>query len=132
MKVRFLREGEGRSVITGAAAMPLAKSITEVDVMQRYLSPDLLRATGIPDFKTWAATFGQVVEDMGLSVAGANGSNFKSRFAKFQNVPELLKMFHTFADVRTAEDLKLPVPTLAPRDGDGLRQPSMLARGAQR
>jgi hypothetical protein len=36
-------------------------------------------------------------------------------------------MFHTFADVKTAGDLKLPVPTLAPRDGDSLRQPNMLA-----
>jgi hypothetical protein len=35
-------------------------------------------------------------------------------------------MFHTFADVKTAEDLKLPVPALAARDGDGLRQPNML------
>jgi hypothetical protein len=29
--------------------------------------------------------------------------------------------------VKTAEDLKLPVPALAARDGDGLRQPNMLA-----
>ncbi|QSZ52756.1 hypothetical protein RI444_18385 [Paenarthrobacter sp. AT5] len=96
-------------------------------VMQRYLRPDLLQAAGIKDFNTWAATFGQVVEEMELSVAGGDRFKLKSRFAKFQNVPELLKMFHTFADVKTAEDLKLPVPKLAARDGDGLRQPNMLA-----
>ncbi|MET3920793.1 helicase-related protein [Arthrobacter sp. UYEF20] len=38
-----------------------------------------------------------------------------------------MEMFHTFADVKTAEDLKLPIPALAARDGDGLRQPNMLA-----
>lgn len=63
---------------------------------------------------------------MELSVAGGDRFKLKSRFAKFQNVPELLKMFHTFADVKTAEDLKLPVPDLAARAGDGLRQPNML------
>ncbi|ACL42491.1 helicase domain protein (plasmid) [Pseudarthrobacter chlorophenolicus A6] len=127
MKTEFLRQREGRRVITGATATPIANSVTEMYVMQRYLRPDLLKATGIQDFNTWAATFGQVVEEMELSVAGGDRFKLKSRFAKFQNVPELLKMFHTFADVKTAEDLKLPVPDLAPRDGDGLRQPNMLA-----
>src|SRR4029453_17119043 len=110
-----------------ATGTPIENSVTEMYVMQRYLRPDLLQAAGIKDFNTWAATFGQVVEEMELSVAGGDRFKLKCRFAKFQNVPELLKMFHTFADVKTAEDLKLPIPTLAPRDGDGLRQPNMLA-----
>lgn len=126
MKTEFLRQREGRRVITGATATPIANSVTEMYVMQRYLRPDLLQAAGIQDFNTWAATFGQVVEEMELSVAGGDRFKLKSRFAKFQNVPELLKMFHTFADVKTAEDLKLPVPVLAARAGDGLRQPNML------
>ncbi|BCW60316.1 hypothetical protein StoSoilB20_36630 [Arthrobacter sp. StoSoilB20] len=94
--------------------------------MQRYLRPDLLQVAGIKDFNTWAATFAQVVEEMELSVAGGDRFKLKSRFAKFQNVPELLKMFNTFADVKTAEDLKPPIPTLAPPDGGGLIQPNML------
>ena len=126
MKTEFLRQREGRRVITGATATPIANSVTEMYVMQRYLRPDLLQAAGIQDFNTWATTFGQVVEEMELSVAGGDRFKLKSRFAKFQNVPELLKMFHTFADVKTAEDLKLPVPALAARDGDGLRQPNMI------
>ncbi|MFF1831123.1 helicase-related protein [Paenarthrobacter sp. NPDC058040] len=126
MKTEFLRHREGRRVITGATATPIANSVTEMYVMQRYLRPDLLQAAGIKDFNTWAATFGQVVEEMELTVAGGDRFKLKSRFAKFQNVPELLKMFHTFADVKTAEDLNLPTPDLAPRDGDGLRQPNMI------
>ena len=43
-----------------------------------------------------------------------------TRFARFQNVPEMLRMWHVFADVKTAEDLRLPVPTLKPHvDHDG-------------
>lgn len=41
--------------------------------MPRYLRPDLLQAAGIKDFNNWAATFGKVVEEMELSVAGGDG-----------------------------------------------------------
>src|ERR1019366_1513249 len=36
-----------------------------------------------------------------------------TRFAKFINLPELLSMFRTFADVQTADMLNLPRPTMA-------------------
>jgi N12 class adenine-specific DNA methylase len=34
-----------------------------------------------------------------------------TRFAKFVNLPELLSMFRSFADVQTADMLHLPRPT---------------------
>ena len=45
-----------------------------------------------------------------------------TRFARFQNVPEMLRLWHVFADVKTAEDLQLPAPELAERP-DGQRAP---------
>ena len=124
MKVQWLRETHGERVITGATATPIANSVTELHVMQRYLRPDLLEEAGVLDFDSWAATFGSVTREMEMGVTG--NFKMKDRFAKFQNVPELLKMFHTFADVKTAEDLKLPVPDLAVRE-DGQRLPRLLA-----
>lgn len=124
-KVEYLRHEHGDRVITGATATPIANSVTEMYVMQRYLRPELLEKAGINDFDTWAATFGEVVSDMEMSVAGGDNFKIKERFAKFQNVPELLKMFHTYADVKTAEDLQLPVPDLAERE-DGKRLPRMV------
>lgn len=124
-KVEYLRSVHGDRVMTGATATPIANSVTEMYVMQRYLRPDLMEKAGINDFDTWAATFGQVVTEMEMTVAGGDSFKMKERFAKFQNVPELLKMFHTFADVKTAEDLHLPVPELAQRE-DGQRLPRMV------
>nr|WP_176704916.1 helicase-related protein [Arthrobacter sp.] len=124
-KIEYLRETHGDRVVTGATATPIANSVTEMYVMMRYLRPDLLEKAGIHDFDTWAATFGEVVSEMEMSVAGGDNFKMKERFAKFQNVPELLKMFHTFADVKTAEDLQLPVPKVAARD-DGKRLPRMV------
>ncbi|MBO0910110.1 helicase [Arthrobacter sp. zg-ZUI122] len=124
-KVEYLRSVHGDRVITGATATPIANSVTEMYVMQRYLRPDLMEKAGIHDFDTWAATFGQVVSEMEMTVAGGDTFKMKERFAKFQNVPELLKMFHTFADVKTAEDLQLPVPAIQQRE-DGARLPRMV------
>ena len=38
-------------------------------------------------------------------------------------MPEMLRMWHVFADVKTAADLDLPVPVLAERPGDDRRVP---------
>lgn len=125
-KVDYLRHttGGGR-VITGATATPIANSITEMYVVQRYLHPDGLAAAGITDFDAWAATFGEVVTAPELAVAGGGRFKIKSRFARFTNIPELLGMFHTFADVKTAADLDLPRPNLATRP-DGQRAPRIV------
>ncbi|MGC5168719.1 helicase [Luteimicrobium sp. DT211] len=118
MKLEYLRSRHGERVVTVATATPIANSVTEAHVMQRYLRPDLLADAGVKDFDAWAATFGQTVTEIEMGVAG--GFKQKTRFARFQNVPEMLRMWHTSADVRTAEDLQLPAPDLALRP-DGQR-----------
>ncbi len=124
-KIDYLRSTNGNRVITGATATPLANSITEMYVMQRYLDPDGLTRAGIHDFDSWAATFGEVVTAPELAVAGGGRFKVKSRFARFANVPELLGMFHAFADVKTAADLDLPRPALEARP-DGQRAPRIV------
>lgn len=120
MKLEYLRSRHGERVVTGATATPIANSVTEAHVMQRFMRPDLLRAAGVEEFDAWAATFGQVVTEIEMSVTG--GYKQKSRFARFQNVPEMLRTWHTFADVKTAEDLNLDRPLIAMRP-DGTRGP---------
>ena len=122
MKIDYLRRRNGRRVVTFATATPIANSVTEAYVMQRYLRPDLLAAAGIEVFDTWAATFGQVVSQVELAPEGGSNFRMKSRFARFANVPEMLRMLHVAADVKTAEDLALPVPDLKQR-ADGQRAP---------
>jgi len=92
MKLDYLRRRNGRRVATFATATPIANSVTEAYVMQRYLRPDLLEAAGISVFDTWAATFGQVVTQVELAPEGGDSFRVKSRFARFRNVPEMLRM----------------------------------------
>lgn len=113
MKLDWLRSrNAGGRCATFATATPVANSVTEAYVVQRYLRPDLLSAAGIEDFDTWAATFAETVAGVELSPDGAS-FRMKARFAKFTNVPELLRMLHVAADVKTAADLGLPTPKLA-------------------
>lgn len=121
MKLEYLRSRHGERVVTGATATPIANSVTEAHVMQRYLRPDLLEDAGIAEFDAWAATFGDTVTEMEMSPTG--GYRLQTRFAKFQNVPEMLRMWHVFADVKTADDLQLPRPDLRSRP-DGQRAPT--------
>ena len=123
MKLHWLRGRHGGRVATLATATPIANSVTEAHVMTRYLRPDLLEQAGIEDFDAWAATFGQTVTEIEVAPTGGGDYRMHTRFAKFQNVPEMLRIWHVFADVKTAEDLRLPVPELAERP-DGQRAPA--------
>ncbi|MFI7025142.1 hypothetical protein ACIBMZ_20735 [Micromonospora sp. NPDC049900] len=120
MKLRWLRETNDR-VGTIATATPVANSLGEVHTMLMYLAPDLMRSLHIDEFDAWAATFGETIEGIEVVPEGG-GLRMNSRFAKFYNVPELLRLLHQVADVKTAEDLALPVPKLKERE-DGQRLP---------
>jgi Helicase conserved C-terminal domain len=122
MKLEYLRDRHGGRVVTMATATPVANSITEAHVMSRYVRPDLLEHAGVGNFDAWAATFGQTVTEIEMAPTGGGDYRMKTRFAKFQNVPEMLRLWHVFADVTTAEDLQLPTPQLAQR-ADGQRAP---------
>ncbi|WP_280404557.1 helicase-related protein [Nocardia brasiliensis] len=121
----YLADKYNGRAITGATATPLANSITEAYVVQRYLRPDLLEEAGIRNFDEWAATFGKTKTELEMSVDG-NSWNLKTRLVGFRNVPELQRMFHVAADVKLPEDLNLPVPKLA-RRADGQRAPEVLS-----
>ncbi|HET9894634.1 MAG TPA: helicase-related protein [Streptosporangiaceae bacterium] len=125
MKIGYLRRRNGRRVVTFATATPIANSVTEAFVMQRYLRPDLLEEAGIGVFDSWAATFGQVVTQVEMAPEGGDNFRIKSRFARFANTPEMLRMLHVAADIKTAEDLNLPVPAIAARE-DGSRVPEIV------
>jgi N12 class adenine-specific DNA methylase len=112
-KLHYLREkaGERGRVATFATGTPIANSVAEQYVMTKYLRPDLLENAGIEDFDQWVGTFGEMVTDVEITNDGS-GFKTKTRLAKFRNVPELLRMWGTFTDTKTADDLKLPTPDL--------------------
>ncbi len=110
MKTRYLSERGGGSIF--ATGTPISNTMAEMFTLQRYLAPELLEKAGVAHFDAWAANFGEAVTALELSPDGS-GYRMHTRFAKFVNLPELLSMFHTFADIQTADMLKLPRPDIA-------------------
>lgn len=105
VKCRYLQQKyEGRGVYL-ATGTPLSNTIAELYTVQRYMQYDTLKERGIVHFDAWASTFGQVVTGWELDATGVN-YKLNSRFAKFQNVPELTAMYRSFADVITKKDLQ--------------------------
>ena len=108
-KCQYLNEITGGKGITFATGTPVSNSMTELYTMQRYLQYGKLNRMGLGHFDSWASTFGEVVTSIELAPEGT-GYRAKSRFARFYNIPELMSMFKEIADIKTADQLELPVP----------------------
>ncbi|HEX4133804.1 MAG TPA: DEAD/DEAH box helicase family protein [Bryobacteraceae bacterium] len=111
LKVRYLQErNDGRGVVF-ATGTPISNSLAEMYTVLRYLGPEMLAERNVSHFDAWAANFGEAVTSLELAPDGS-GYRMHTRFAKFINLPELLQMFRTVADVQTADMLNLPRPSL--------------------
>jgi N12 class adenine-specific DNA methylase len=108
MKTRY---PAGRGGIVFATGTPISNTMAEMYTLQRYLAPELLKAAGVEHFDAWAANFCEPVTALELAPDGS-GYRMHTRFAKFVNLPELLSMFRSFADVQTEDMLKLPRPAI--------------------
>ena len=109
MKTRYLAERGGGIIF--ATGTPISNTMAEMYTLQRYLAPETLKSAGVEHFDAWAANFGEPVTALELAPDGS-GYRMHTRFAKFVNLPELLSMFRSFADVQTADMLHLPRPAI--------------------
>ena len=108
-KCMYLNEKTNGKGIVFATGTPISNSMTELYTMQRYLQPDRLKSEKMESFDSWASTFGQTTLAMEISPEG-KGFREKTRFAKFQNLPELMNMVKEFADIKTPDMINLKVP----------------------
>ena len=105
LKTRHVQQITNGRGIVFATGTPIANSMAEMYTMQRYLQLPLLEANGLEHFDAWAASFGETVQALELAPEGT-GYRVRTRFAKFSNLPELLTMFRSVADIQKAKDLK--------------------------
>lgn len=108
-KIKYLNRLHPGHGVVFATGTPISNTMSEMFTMQRYLQPDMLKSMELENFDSWATTFGETVTALELAPEG-NGYRAKTRFAKFNNIPELMSMFKEFADVQTSDTLNLPVP----------------------
>ena len=109
-KCNYINElHNGNKGVVFATGTPISNSMVEMFTMQSYLQNDMLIEKGLNYFDAWAANFGETETALELAPSG-QGYRTRTRFSKFTNLPELLKMYRSFADIKTADMLKLPVP----------------------
>lgn len=108
-KCRYLDEITGNRGVTFATGTPVANSMTEIYTMMKYLQNSRLEELGMKHFDCWAANFGETVTAYEVRPAGTD-YRMKTRFAKFNNLPELMSIFKECADIKTSDQLNLDVP----------------------
>lgn len=110
LKCEYINELQGGDKgVVFATGTPISNSMTEMYTMQSYLQQRTLQELGITYFDGWAADFGETVTSLEMTPSG-QGYKPRTRFSKFTNLPELLTMYRSFADVQTSDMVKLDVP----------------------
>ena len=108
-KCRYLDEVTGGRGVIFATGTPVSNSMTELYTIMRYLQYGTLQKKNLTHFDCWASTFGETTTAIELAPEGT-GYRARTRFAKFFNLPELMAMFKEVADIKTSDQLHLPVP----------------------
>jgi len=112
MKCRYLDEETGSKGVIFATGTPISNSMAEMYTVQRYLQYDTLMKNGHRHFDAWSSNFGETTTSIELSPEGS-GYRARTRFSKFNNLPELMNIFKEVADIKTADTLDLPRPNAA-------------------
>ncbi|MCW8059362.1 lactate dehydrogenase [Agrobacterium tumefaciens] len=113
VKSRFIETiNPGRALVL-ASGTPITNTLGEMFSVQRLMGHPALMERGLHEFDAWASTFGDTTTELELQPSG----KYKpvSRFASFVNVPELIAMFRSFADVVMPADLReyVKVPAIS-------------------
>jgi N12 class adenine-specific DNA methylase/adenine-specific DNA methylase len=104
VKSRYIEtRNPGRALVL-ASGTPITNTLGEMFSIQRLLGHADLYERGLHEFDAWASCFGDTVTELEIQPSG----KYKpvSRFASFVNVPELIAMFRSFADVMMPSDLR--------------------------
>lgn len=112
MKLEYIdtiRPGRGAVLMTGT---PVSNTLAELYVMLKYLAPRVLEAAGCSHFDAWAGTFTRQCVSIELA---PDGSSYRARTRfRFTNLPELIAMFRSVADIRNSGSLYEEPPEDAP------------------
>lgn len=103
-------EGFVPRVAVFATGTPVANSLAELWVMQKFLRPDLLEAQGTANLREWGRAFARATVANEATAGGAWKP--KSRVRGFVNVPELMSTTRAFMSTVTREDVTAPLPNL--------------------
>jgi N12 class adenine-specific DNA methylase len=101
VKFSWLHEHGGK--VIGLTGTPVTNTLAELFTMQRYFQLETLQALGISHFDAWANQFAQAEPGLEMTPDGS-GFRMNTRFRKFVNVPELMKIWFQVVDAKRIDD----------------------------
>jgi N12 class adenine-specific DNA methylase len=87
-----------------ATGTALDNSISELYTWQRFMQMDKLIDLGLVHFDAWASQFGDTETVIEMKPSG-KGWRSNTRFVRFNNVPDLIKMFGLVCDMQIDPDV---------------------------
>lgn len=103
IKTRILDgKNPGRSMVF-ASGTPVTNTMGELYTIMRFFAAHQMDVDGISTFDAWSRQFGEVAPALEPNAAGKY--EMVERFAKFDNVPELMSRVRQFMDVLTSDNL---------------------------
>jgi N12 class adenine-specific DNA methylase/tRNA1(Val) A37 N6-methylase TrmN6 len=103
VKTRWLQQQRPGRAMVFASGTPVTNTMGELYTIMRFFAPKEMDRAGISTFDAWARQFGEVAPALEPNAAGKY--ELIERFAKFDNVPELMSRVRQFMDVLTSEHL---------------------------
>jgi N12 class adenine-specific DNA methylase len=103
-KVQYTEDVQGGPGAVFLTGTPISNSMVELFTLFRFLNYSRLLHQGLGFFDSWARVYAEPTLGYELTVSG--NYKLKTRFASFQNVPELLREYQQIADVVLSEDLE--------------------------
>lgn len=104
MKIDAINEklGRERNVILSTGT-PISNTMAEMWTMAKYIRPSLVKQYEVESFDAFVSNYTEVIQSFEMDAGG----RFKTvqRLAKYFNMPELLTMWLSFADVVIGEEV---------------------------
>lgn len=97
MKCRFLLESNNRVIFS--TGTPISNSIGEMFTLMRHLIPQRLSELNLDHFDTWSTQFTRTSVKPEISSTGVY--KVTTRLSEFVNIPELMQLYRSFADIKT-------------------------------
>lgn len=103
VKTRVLQAKKPGRAMVFASGTPVTNTMGELYTIMRFFAPEMLERGGIKSFDAWARQFGESVSALEANAAGRYET--VERFARFDNIPELMSRVRSFMDVLTSDQL---------------------------
>lgn len=102
MKIRQMQDFSKKVIFS--TGTPVTNYVSDIYIMQKYLSPNKLKERGVERFDDWCSMFAEASTEFELKPTGDYAET--TRLRRITNLIELNKMYFDFTDLITKEEMK--------------------------